>query len=1014
MSKGSWVKKYQARRNYMALAKRLVALAICIFAAGATVCVLAQNNDEQIDGFTRTVFSERDGAFGQISNMAQTPDGWMWFVEQNHLYRFDGITPELVDVPSLGAASVSAIFAAKSGDLWLADKSGRTIVLPAGDFHHPRTVRNNDAVMVISFAQDKHGDIWSFAPNAIYKAAGDEWHRVGKESGLDAERFYALHMDTDGTLWVLSNKGVFTLADGHTQFEQYKFNAPWLTPHLNDVQGSLMLFGYGDAYLSIIVAVSGKKEVPTYSESFFRAITDTRGGFWVMGPVVGIRRAASPDPQALVALGESLSNAASVDPAVWVRMSSSDGGAGFEDRQHNIWVKTRTGLELFRPSVATPLKLPSGDYGYAMLPDHDGSIWFGTAQSVHAFRWWHVASSITPAEGYDLDTTAVYRDTDDSVLLGTGEGLLRRFADGKFEPISPLPPGGDREDDVIAIARDGQNKLWVSLIRHPIAQLDDGHWIVKGGFDQLPDSGNRRAITDAHGRLWLGYPHDVFVIDGKHLTRYSRDTGMDITSVGDIIPDGIPLVGGADGLAAFDGRRFHRILALDPSVLTNINGMVRLKDGTVWLYGQKGAVRINAGEIERALKDPSYEIALRLFDDDNGMPGAAQNNHPNPSLVEGTDGRLWFGGYRGLAWIDPAKIWPSQDPTVVIRSMTVGDKSYRSDSLPAFPPGTRNIQIDYTAIGLSDATKPRFRYKLTGIDKNWQDVGSRRQAFYNSLSPGTYEFRVAVTNEDNTWARATADIHFVIEPTFYQTVWFLILCIALILALLWVAYLYHLHQVTQRLRQRLEERHAERDRIARELHDTYLQTVHGLVLKVGAVSHELPEGGTKNKILGTLNHARVALAEGRNRVYALRAETADNMDLVAAFQAVAQEYDGDPSPLFDVTSTGAIKAADPLVIDELYASGREAIVNAFNHASAKAVRVDICYDKKGIRVEITDDGKGIDLQVIQDGGIPGHWGLRGIRERMERIGGEPHITSEGANGTKVILFVAARRAYIHR
>lgn len=992
---------------------RIAALVICIVAFAATR-VLAQNSDEQIEGFTRTVFPARDGALGHIYSMAQTPDGWIWLAGKNHLYRFDGITPEVVDVSFMEGGTVREVFAAKSGDVWLTDLSGRTVVLPAGDSRHARTVRNAGAEWLDFFAQDRQGDMWSFSGNAAFKTVGDDWRRIGKESGLVANHFYAALMDTDGTLWVLSDNGVFTLAAEHAQFEKHAFHAAWITAHPNDDENHA-LRQYGNVYLSIIVALAGKNEVPTYSQSRYRAFRDTRGGFWVMSPAFGIRRAASPNPEALLALGASVGKEASLDPAIWVKMSSSEGGDAFEDLQHNVWVETRTGLELFRPRAATRLKLPSGDYAYAMLPDHDGSIWFGTAQSVHAYRWWHVGATITPAKGYDNDTSAAYRDVDDSVLLGTGGGnLLRHFRDGNFEPVNPLAPGANHGDDILAIARDGQRRLWVSILRHPIAQLDHGKWIVKGGFHQLPDTWTKRMVTDAQGRLWICFPHAVFVIDGEHLTRYASDKGMDIANVSDIIPDGVALVGGGNGLAAFDGRRFHRISALDPAALTNITGMVRLNDGTVWLNGQKGAVRIKAGEIERAMANPDYKIAMRLFDADDGLPGAAQSSYPTPSLVKSTDGRLWFAGDGGLAWIDPKEILPSQKPAAVIRSVRVNETSYRPDALPALPPGTRNIQIDYTALGLGDATKSRFRYKLSGMDENWQDAGERRQTSYTNLGPGSYAFRVQVADEENTWIDAAGDMHFVIEPRFYQTTWFLILCITLAAALLWLAYLFRLHQVTQRLLQRVEERHAERDRIARELHDTYLQTVHGLVLKMHAVSHELPEGVAKEKISSTLELARLALTEGRNRVYALRAGPVHNVDLAGAFKAIAQEYDSIAPAHFHVTSTGSIKAVDPLVIDELYASGREAIVNAFKHANANSVRVDLRYGKKGIQVEIADDGKGIDAQVIRDRGVPGHWGLRGIHERMERIQGSCLVTSNADGGTDVTLFVPGRRVYIRR
>jgi signal transduction histidine kinase/ligand-binding sensor domain-containing protein len=993
----------------MTLAIRIAALAFCAFTLSPAL-VLAQNSDEQTGDFTRTVFSQQDGAFGHISSMAQTPDGWIWLAERNHLYRFDGVAPELVDIPSPDAADIGAIFATTSGDLWLSYGSGRTIVLPAGNVHQPRTVPNKDVADLLHFEEDKLGRIWAFSENAVYETSGNEWRRIGMDAGLYADHFYAIRMDTEGTLWVLSNKGVFTLAEGHATFDHAGFSAPWITPHENDADNHA-LRAYGNVYLTIVIAVSGKKEVPTYSGSLFQSFRDTSDGFWAMSSVLGIRRAASPDPKTLLALGESLEKETSLDPAVWEKMSSSSGSQVLEDRQGNVWVQTRTGLELFRPNAATRLKLPAGDYAYAMLPDHDGSIWYGTAQSAHAYRWWHVGSTITPAPGYDLDTTAAYRDVDDSILLGTGGGLLRRFHDGKFESISPLPPGSDHGDDVIAMARDGQGQLWVSIIRHPIARLENGRWMVKGGFDQLPDKGNKRAVTDALGRLWLSYPHELFVIDGPHLTRYSIDEGMDITNVGDIIPDGIALVGGADGLAAFDGRRFHRISALDSSVLANINGMARLSDGSVWLYGQKGALRIGAGEIERALKDPQYKVAIRVFDDRNGVPGAAQNSYPNPSLVQGADGRLWLAGDGGLAWMDPKKLLPVQNPKVVIRSITIGGKSYRPESVPAVAPGIRDIQIDYTALGLSDATRSHFRYELNGADKDWQDAGPRRQAFYTNLGPGSYEFRVEAVNEDNQWTDAADHVRFVIEPKFYQTTWFFVLCIAIAAALMWMVYLYRMRQVTYGLMRRLEERHAERDRIARELHDTYLQTIHGLVLKMHAICHELPDGNAKQRILSALELARVALAEGRGRVYALRAGPMNDMDLAVAFKAIAQEFEGAPLPDLCVRSTGTSKAVDPLVIDELYASGREAIVNAFHHASAKTVLVDLRYDQTGVCVEINDDGNGINLQVVQARGVPGHWGLRGMYERMERIGGTCTIEGNAATGTKVTLFVPRRQAY---
>lgn len=979
-----------------------------LIAIGVSGIAFAQSTVEQVNGFVHSVWSTRDGVPGEINSMAQTPDGWIWLASKNHLYRFDGVTAEPVDIPTSDASDLRELFATSSGDLWLGYEDGLTLVLPAGNIHHPLVVHGAITGLWI-LLEDKQGRMWAQDQNALYRAEHRSWVRVGKESGLYGEHFGATQMDTEGTLWVMTNAGVFTLANGATRFEKKRDVPGWAG------SGARPVIGHAGARLSILMAVTGKRLAPTYFESAHHPINDAQGGFWLIAMYGGIRRATSPDASSLTHLGEALSADTAPDPAVWLLLSPSHTASAMEDRQHNIWVASSLGLEQFRPSLVTTIKPIDGAGDFTLLADSEGTIWFGNASSLeHAYGWWRVGSNITPADGYNLDTTVAYRDTDGTIFLGTGSGFVRRFAEGKFEAVKPLPPSAEKGNDIFAIARDGQRKLWMSIRGSGIYRNDNGRWVLNGGFAQLPKRGAFRAVTDAHGRLWLGYPHDVFIVEGQHLTRYTREDGMDIADVRDIATQGFPLVGGDDGLAVLVEHRFHRIRAWDADALSGINGIVRLKDGTVWLNGHEGGVRIDAAEMDRAIKDPGYKVTLRVFGPDDGMPGVAQSNYPTPSLVEGSDGRLWFADTGGIAWLDPAKIPPSRSPSVVIGGIVAGDSFYLPEDLPALLPGTRSIQINYTALGLSPASKVRFRYRLSGVDNEWQDAGIRRQAFYTNLGPGTYAFRVQATNEDNIWSPAIARVDVTIKPAFYQTTWFLIFCGVLVFALLWIAYLFHLRQLTQRLHQRLEERHAERDRIARELHDTYLQTVHGLVLKVGAVSGKMPEGSARNEIVKALSLARYALAEGRSRVLALRTETVSNGNLAVAFNDVAREFDDGPIPLFSVTSTGASKTAGPLVIDELYASGREAIINAFHHAFAKKIHVGVQYHKSGIRIEIADDGKGIDPEVIKQGGTRGHWGLRGIRERMERIGGECQIRSDIAHGTTVTLFVPARRAYSHR
>jgi signal transduction histidine kinase/ligand-binding sensor domain-containing protein len=997
----------------MLLARRLRMLITAFMAVAVTCSTHAQGSIERVRGFTRATWSTRDGVPSYIFSMAQTPDGWLWLASKSHLYRFDGVSAQMVDVPLADASTLEDIFAASSGDLWLGYGSGLTLMLPRGDFLHPRRIEGSIGIPT-QFLQDSHGTMWVATHGGLYRNTSSGWRRQGADAGLQGERVYAARLDTEGTVWVLSEEGVFSLDAGQTRFRHRNDLGGWLNqiePQLKIEKNAIVRNGLF-YILDIVITSAGKRLSPSFSESRYAAITDANGGFWICNPTFGVIRTANPSREVLARFVQDLGLKRAPDPGAWSTLSTNSAMKVLEDRQHNVWVTTWTGLERFKPNLATTVPLPPGDLAYAMLPGDHGTIWFGNALSGPSSHWWHVDSVAVPTPGYELDTTATFRDIDGSVLLGTGEGFVQRFADGKFEAVDDLPTAAKKGDDIVAITRDSLGRLWLGIQAHAIYMLSHGQWITNGGFPQLPAKGILRAVTDAHGRLWLGYPHELFVIDGDHLTHYDSADGMTITNVRDILPDGIAIIGGDDGVAAFDGRRFHRISTLDPSVFTGINGIVRLKDGTVWLNGREGAVRISQEEFDHGFKDANYQVPLRVFGMADGMPGVAQPNRPLPSLIEGTDGRLWFANEEGIAWMDPAKIPQDHfEPSIVIRSVSAGDKTYQPDSIPSLAPGTRNVEIDYTVIGLSNPDKARFRYQLSGIDNEWQDVSGRRQAFYTNLVPGKYAFKVVATNEDGAWGKQPATVSFTIEPEFFQTKWFFALCVVVAMMLLWLTYLYRTRQLMQHLRQRLEERHAERDRIARELHDTYLQTVQALVIKVHAASHEMSEGTTKDKIVGALNLADDALAEGRNRIHALRAEASDASNLTAAFEAVARECGIDKPIAFTLTTTGTAKVIDPLVIDELYASGREAIINAFNHSCANAINVELSYSKEGIRLEITDDGKGIDPQVVRDGGIPGHWGLRGIRERMERVGGQCRLISDKQTGTTIILFVEASRAY---
>jgi signal transduction histidine kinase len=327
------------------------------------------------------------------------------------------------------------------------------------------------------------------------------------------------------------------------------------------------------------------------------------------------------------------------------------------------------------------------------------------------------------------------------------------------------------------------------------------------------------------------------------------------------------------------------------------------------------------------------------------------------------------------------------------------------------PKRTASLQVDYTATSLAMPERVRFRYRLDGVDDAWVDAGTRRQAFYTNPAPGDYTFRVIAANHDGIWNKQGAAIRISVPPMFYQTRWFTALCIIAAGGIMWVIYMLRLKELGLHIRSRLHERHLERERIARELHDTLLQSIQGLILRFQAVAEGLPSGAaSRDEMERVLDRADAALAEGRNRVLDLRSSSTDGDDLSEAFTKVAADLAIDHPAAFRVITEGTMQPLDPIVRDELFRIGREALVNAYRHADAEAIDVEIVHARDELRLRFMDNGRGIDTTVL-DGGRPGHWGLSGMRERAERIGATLRVRSRQGSGTEVEVRMPAGSAY---
>jgi len=430
-------------------------------------------------------------------------------------------------------------------------------------------------------------------------------------------------------------------------------------------------------------------------------------------------------------------------------------------------------------------------------------------------------------------------------------------------------------------------------------------------------------------------------------------------------------------------------------------GIIETASGELWLNAAAGLVRIPRDSTARFLSGDSAPVDFELFDWHDGLEGGAPMLRPSPNLSQMPDGRIWLSRMNGVWWIDPDHIVRNRVPPLVSVERVVRDGEH--------------LRIDYTAASLTSPERVHFRYRLAGMNESWQDAGSRRQAYYTNLAPGRYTFMVMAANEDGVWTDKIVTAAFTILPAFYQTPWFAACCIAAGLAAFYLIYLLWRRHLAREFNLTLDARVSERTRIARDLHDTLLQSFHGLLLQCLAVYKLLPRSEAQQRLGAAVELAFEAINEGRDAVEGLRTSTVDGNDLAAAINALGEELVGQgteqSSVVLRTEVEGTPQTLRPLVRDDIYRIAGESLRNALRHAGATRIEVDLCYDVRQLRLRVRDDGKGIDPQVLREDGQAGHYGIRGMRERAKLMGGSLAVWTAKDSGTEIELIIPASRAY---
>jgi signal transduction histidine kinase len=328
------------------------------------------------------------------------------------------------------------------------------------------------------------------------------------------------------------------------------------------------------------------------------------------------------------------------------------------------------------------------------------------------------------------------------------------------------------------------------------------------------------------------------------------------------------------------------------------------------------------------------------------------------------------------------------------------------------------FSIGFSLLSFANPETNRYRYMLEGLDRHWNEVGSdQRVASYTTLPHGVYTFRVEGAESRGAWSRPTREVTIEILPPWWLTGWFRALCALAVLVAFWMVYQVRLGRLKREFNAALDARVDERTRIARELHDTLLQSFNSLLLRFQSASNILPgrPDEAKQRIDSAIDQASDAITEGRDAVHQLRSGSLSSIDLDQAISRFAKELLGasglEANPELQVQVEGTPRPLNPLLRDEVYRIGVEALRNAIRHANAMRIEVEIRYGEDRLRLRIRDNGNGMDPLVLKREHSPGHWGLRGMRERARLVGGTFEVWSQREIGTEIELNIPAAIAY---
>lgn len=917
----------------------------------------------------------------RVRALAQTPDGYLWVGTTGGLARFDGVrfvTFTRFNTPAMTEDNVRALLVAKDGALLVATDGGGILRIRDGKFSSMGYAQGLGSEFVASVAEDRAGRIWAATNRGLYRGSwGGKFVRMDAESAGGGQAYFSVWLASDGRMIAGGQRGL-SLWDEAGQSR---------TPDGSEVR-----------------------------EEIFRVREMRAGAIWMCTNryVHTIGGTASIDLKPLAGKGI---------------------GALAEDRAGNVWLGTLgNGVYLYRKGAGNAVRVPAllaDSTVLSVLEDREGAVWVGTADGLVRLTEPDV-DVVDHRDGITNDNVmTVYCSPSGPVWLTTITGDVYRYEGGELRPFrAPAPAEHLR---FLGVYQEPSGVMWMGTDSQGAVRLEAGGARLFTMREGLRNNGIQFIHTARDGSVWIGTTSGVSRWDGSGFRHYYVNDGLAYGWVRSILeePSGDILIGTDRGISRFRGNRFVADAGFQKLAKDKVWSIYRDANGYLWLGTRNGGlVRVKGSEVLRIttrdglLSNAIFHVTgggddrlwmsgpmgissaaiadLHAAAEGRTMPGTVlasslglmqSNGGVQPAGCLARSGELWFPTVKGAIHFNPKRPPVRRHAPVRIEGLVVDGASRAADARVVLGPGRRRVRIDFTSCSLRTPEAVSFRYRLEGYDPQWNVAGSVRSAEYDNLPPGRYPFQVIAQGESPEDTASSANLVLEIEPYFYQTGLFYVLCFVGMGAMLAGVF----YQRERRTRQEYQLRLDERTRIARDMHDTLVQGCVGvstlIEAAVGAAKRD--EGQMLDRLDSARIHLRLTIDEARQALADLRHDSFHGglvkalEELVATVQTpVALRVEGEPVDLGETRNLAMLLVA------------REAIRNAMQHAAAASMEVSLLYGPEALEMDVQDDGRGFTASTDQLA-THGHFGILGMRERVEQLGGSFEILSEAGAGTTV-------------